>query len=78
QGGYYEEYDYEEGGNNTTRLVLIGCAVLLVLCCCSTIGLSIYIDSQCLWWDLPVIGDVLNAIGQTPPLGFEACAARYG
>jgi pSer/pThr/pTyr-binding forkhead associated (FHA) protein len=76
-GGYYEEYD-EPGGNNTTRIVLIGCVSLLALCCCATIASSIYIDSQCLWWDLPVIGDVLTAIGQEPSLGFDACLRRYG
>jgi hypothetical protein len=80
QSGYYEEYDYDEnaGGNNTTRIVLIGCAAVMVLCCCATIGLSIYIDSQCLWWDIPILGDTLRAIGQEPSLGFEACARRYG
>jgi pSer/pThr/pTyr-binding forkhead associated (FHA) protein len=81
QGSYYDQqgYDYEAGGgNNTTRIVLIGCAAVLVLCCCATIGLSIYIDSQCLWWDIPVLGDTLRAVGQEPSLGFEACARRYG
>ncbi len=80
QSNYYEEYDYDEkaNGNNTTRIVLIGCATVLVLCCCATIAMSIYIDSQCLWWDIPVVGDTLRAIGQEPSLGFEACARRYG
>jgi pSer/pThr/pTyr-binding forkhead associated (FHA) protein len=78
QAPYYDDYSYDDGGgNNTTRIILIGCAGVLVLCCCATIGLSVWIDSQCLWWDLPVIGDVLYAIGQEPSLGFEACANRY-
>ena len=81
QNNYYEEYDYDEkqgGGNNTTRIVLIGCASVLVLCCCATIGIAYYVDSQCLWWNIPVLGDTLRAIGQEPSLTFEACARLYG
>lgn len=77
-GGYYEEEYEEVGGTNTTRIVLIGCAVLLVFCCCVTIVSAFLIDQQCLWYDLPVFAQVLEAIGQQPPLSEPACRERYG
>lgn len=76
-GGYYEEEYEEAGGNNTMRIVLIGCGVLLVFCCCATIVSAFLIDQNCLWYDLPILGEVLDAIGQAPPLDQPACAARY-
>lgn len=78
--GYYgtEEYEEPRQGNSTMRIALIGCAAALVICCCATVGLAYYIDSQCLWWDLPVIGDVLDAVGQEPSLNYDACSRRFG
>lgn len=64
--GYYEEEYEEPRKNNTMRLVLIGCSGLLVLCCCVSLGAAYYIDSQCLWWDVPVLGQVLDALGSQP------------
>lgn len=76
--GYYEEEYEEPQQNNTTRLVLIGCVVLLVFCCCVSLISAFIIDQNCLWYSLPIIGGVLDAIGQEPPLSQAACAARYG
>jgi pSer/pThr/pTyr-binding forkhead associated (FHA) protein len=77
-GGYYEEEYEEAAGNNTMRIFLIGCAVLLVFCCCVTIVSAFIIDQQCLWYDLPVFSQVLDAIGQEPPMSAPACRERYG
>jgi len=78
--GEYADYydDSQPAPNNTMRIVLIGCLVLLVFCCCVTIVSAFMIDQNCLWYDLPLIGDVLEAIGQTPPLSEPACFQRYG
>ncbi|MEM6280644.1 MAG: FHA domain-containing protein [Chloroflexota bacterium] len=77
--GDYAYYDEEEpGSNNTMRIVLIGCLVLLVFCCCVTIVSAFLIDQNCMWYDLPIIGDILSAVGQTPPLSEPACARRFG
>jgi Inner membrane component of T3SS, cytoplasmic domain len=62
-------YDYdpyavrEEEPRNTTRLVLIGCGVLSLVCCCGTIGGAFLIDQLCLWNRVPVLWDVLRALG---------------
>jgi hypothetical protein len=62
-------YDYdpyavrEEEPQNTTRLILIGCGVLSLLCCCGTIAAGFLIDANCLWFDIPLLGDILRALG---------------
>lgn len=61
--GEYYEYEDEPPPNNTLRVVLIGCVVFAVFCCCITIAALIFIDQQCLWDSIPVLGDVLNALG---------------
>lgn len=63
------EYDpyaaREEEGRNTTRWVVIGCAGITLLCCCGTaVGLFL-VDSLCLWNRLPIIWDILRALGYT-------------
>ncbi len=67
--GGYEEYDpyavREEEPRNTTRWVLIGCAGLTLFCCCSTVLGLVFIDQACLWDRLPVVYDVLRALGYT-------------
>lgn len=68
-GGYEGEYDpyavREEEPRNTTRWVLIGCAGLTLFCCCSTVLGLVFIDQACLWDRLPIIYDVLRALGYT-------------
>ncbi len=78
QMGYYEEEFEEAGSNNTMRIVLIGCLVLLVFCCCITVVSAFLIDRNCLWYDLPVFGGILDALGQEPPASQPACRTRYG
>jgi predicted component of type VI protein secretion system len=62
-------YDYdpyaarEEEPRNNTRWIIIGCVVLLVFCCCITVVSLVVIDSLCLWDRIPILGDVLRAIG---------------
>ncbi|MCC6615449.1 MAG: FHA domain-containing protein [Anaerolineae bacterium] len=62
-------YDYdpyavrEEEPQNTTRLVLIGCAVLSLICCCGTIGGAVLVDQLCLWDRIPIVWNILSALG---------------
>lgn len=67
--GGYEEYDpyavREEEPRNTTRWILIGCAGLTLFCCCSSVLGLVFIDQACLWDRLPIIYDVLRALGYT-------------
>ena len=78
QAGYYEEEFEEAGSNSTMRIVLIGCLVLLVFCCCITVVSAFLVDRNCLWYDLPVFAQVLDALGQEPPASQPACRSRYG
>jgi hypothetical protein len=64
-------YDYdpyavrEEEPRNTTRWVLIGCAGLTLFCCCSSVIGLVAVDQLCLWNRLPIVYDVLRALGYT-------------
>ncbi|MCA0457889.1 MAG: FHA domain-containing protein [Chloroflexi bacterium] len=75
QGGYNAPpppgaaYDYdpyalrEEEPRSMTRWVLIGCVGVALLCCCVTaIGLLV-IDQACLWERIPLLGDLVKAVG---------------
>ncbi|MGB1285756.1 MAG: FHA domain-containing protein [Aggregatilineales bacterium] len=53
----------EEGGSNTTRMFLFGCLGLMVFCCCCTVGSVVLVDSLCLYENLPLLPDVLEALG---------------
>jgi predicted component of type VI protein secretion system len=62
--GDYDPYAArEEEPRNTTRLVLIGCGVASLICCCGTIGGAFLIDQLCLWNRIPLVWDVLRALG---------------
>jgi hypothetical protein len=78
QGGYYPPqnyappppgYDYdpyamrEEGGSNTMRIFLFGCLGLMIFCCLITIVGVVLVDTLNLYCDLPIIRDVLEALG---------------
>lgn len=75
QGGYNPPpppgaaYDYdpyalrEEEPRSMTRWVIIGCVGVSLLCCCGTaIGLLV-IDGACLWNRIPLLGDLVRAVG---------------
>lgn len=55
----------EEEPQNTSRWILIGCGVLSLFCCCGTVLGLVLIDQLCLWGSLPIISDVIRAIGLT-------------
>lgn len=64
--GDYDPYAVrEEEPRNTTRWILIGCAGLSLFCCCATVLGLVFVDQACLWDRLPVIYDVLRALGYT-------------
>ncbi len=64
-------YDYdpyavrEEEPRQTMRWVLIGCAAIGLFCCCGTVLSLVLIDQMCLWDQLPILSDVLAALGYT-------------
>ncbi len=68
-GGLEGEYDpyaaREEEPRNTTRWILIGCAGLTLFCCCATVLGLVFVDQACLWDRIPVLYQVLQALGYT-------------
>ena len=74
-GGYEEVppqgpgYDYDpyaardEAPRNTMRWVAIGCVGILLFCCCATVAGAVIIDQACLWDQIPVLSNILNAVG---------------
>jgi pSer/pThr/pTyr-binding forkhead associated (FHA) protein len=63
-GGDYDPYAAreEEPRSNTMRWILIGCVGLALFCCCaSVVGLFI-IDQACLWDQIPILSNLLNAL----------------
>lgn len=67
-GGYdYDPYAArEEEPRSNVRWLLIGCAVILLICCCGTVAAGLLVDTLCLYDSIPLIGDLLNAVGFTP------------
>lgn len=60
-GGY--EYDYQDDSyesSGMSRWLILGCGCFLVLCIVSSVIAVIFIDSQCLWGDIPVISEMFN------------------
>ncbi|MBL8119444.1 MAG: FHA domain-containing protein [Anaerolineae bacterium] len=64
-GGYeYDPYAVrEEEPRSMTRWIVIGCVGLSLLCCCGTIAALFLVDTLCLWDSLPILGDLVRAIG---------------
>lgn len=62
-------YDYdpyavrEEEPRNTMRWVLIGCVGISLLCCCGSVVGMFLVDSLCLWDRLPIVWNILQALG---------------
>jgi hypothetical protein len=62
--GVAGEYDQpEEPSSNPMRWIVIGCIGLMLFCCCSVIVGIWIIDQACLWDKLPLVPDVLGALG---------------
>ncbi len=64
-------YDYDpyaarddEARPNTLRWVLIGCVGLGLFCCCATVVGLVIIDQACLWDQIPIVSNILQAFGQ--------------
>lgn len=66
-GGDYDPYAVreEEPRSNTTRWILIGCAGLSLFCCCTSVLGLVFVDQACLWDRLPIVYDVVRALGYT-------------
>ncbi len=75
-GGYAPQpppagYDYdpyavrEDEPRNMTRWILIGCVGLALMCCCFTVIGFVLVDSLCLYNSLPIISDIIRAVGWT-------------
>jgi hypothetical protein len=66
-GAGYGDYDpyavREEEPRNTARWIIIGCVGLSLFCCCGTIIGSVLVDQLCLWDRLPIVYDILRALG---------------
>jgi len=62
-------YDYdpyavrEEEPRSMTRWVAIGCVAVSLLCCCGTIAGLFLVDALCLWNRVPLLGDLVKAVG---------------
>lgn len=69
--GYdYDPYQIrEEEGRSPASIILFGCLGLMVFCCCATIVGAVAVDYFNLYCDVPVLRDVLEA------LGFLSCVA---
>jgi predicted component of type VI protein secretion system len=65
--GFDSAYDpyaaREDEPRNNTRLIVLGCGGLAVFCCCASALGAFAIDQLCLWDRLPVINQVVAALG---------------
>lgn len=62
--GEYDPYAAREFEQRSTlRWVLIGCVALLLFCCCATTVGLVIIDQACLWDQIPILSNILNALG---------------
>src|SRR5690606_31338494 len=64
QGGYadYPE-EYSEGGAG--RWIFLACGVFMVLCIITSVIAIILIDQSCAWDNIPVVSDIVDALGYT-------------
>jgi hypothetical protein len=62
-------YDYdpyaarEEEPRSNARWILIGCAGISLFCCCGTVVSLFLVDQFCLWNRIPVVWQILQAVG---------------
>lgn len=66
-GGYdYDPYAArEEEPRSMTRWIVIGCVGISLLCCCGTVVGFFLVDTLCLWDRIPLLPDLVRAIGWT-------------
>ena len=63
-------YDYdpyairEDEPSSNLRWLLIGCGGLALFCCCITVIGLVVIDTANLWCQVPILSDVMEALGQ--------------
>ncbi|NWG15229.1 MAG: FHA domain-containing protein [Chloroflexi bacterium] len=68
-------YDYdpyamrEEEPRSAARWLLIGCAGISLLCCCGTLVGAFLVDQLCLWSRIPIVWDILQALGYSATCG---------
>lgn len=64
--GDYDPYAVrEEEPRSTARWILIGCVGIALFCCCTLVIGAVLVDQLCLWDRLPIIYDVLRALGMS-------------
>jgi pSer/pThr/pTyr-binding forkhead associated (FHA) protein len=63
--GYdYDPYEVrEEEKSGAGRWILIGCVGITLFCCCGTLVGLVAVDQMCLWEKIPVLYDILQALG---------------
>jgi hypothetical protein len=63
--GYeYDPYAIrEDEGSGVLRWFLFGCLGLLLVCCCVTVLGLVVIDQMNLWCDVPIITNIVEALG---------------
>ena len=69
---YYTEYDNVEP-DNTFRFILVGCGILFVFACCMFGTAAYLIDANCLWDEIPILSDILSAIGYSVNTDLAEC-----
>lgn len=60
---YYDDDEYYAGGGGAGRWLFLGCGVFIVLCLVSSVIGIIIIDQSCAWDDIPVLADIVDALG---------------
>lgn len=71
--GYYQDYDQDVEPDNTLRFVLIGCGILFIFACCMLVVAVYIVDANCLWDDIPIVSDILSAIGYQVNTNLAEC-----
>lgn len=63
----YDPYDLrQDSGGGAGRILLYGCLGLMVFCCCITIFGAVLVDLLCLYESVPLLSNVLEALGFVP------------
>lgn len=60
---YYEDDEYYASGGGAARWLFLGCGVFIVLCIVFSVIAIIIIDQSCAWDDIPVLNNIVDALG---------------